>query len=84
MLTNSKIALSVAVFLSAAGVSASPHAFAESNYLDRDGYAPSYQNGKGERTQMNRLPRGNALHGEHERQPDAPQRWIEDPASPGG
>jgi hypothetical protein len=83
MLANSMIALSVAVLLSA-GVSASPHAFAESNYLDRDGYAPSYQSGKGERAQMNRPHRGNVLRGEHERPLDAPLRWIDDPASPGG
>jgi hypothetical protein len=33
---------------------------------------------------MNRYDRGISIRGEHGRQPGAPLRWIDNPASPGG
>jgi hypothetical protein len=83
MFTKSTIALSFAAVLSAASVPLTT-AFAKSNYLERDSYALSSQNGKGERAQMNRYHGGNAIRGEHPRQPGDPLRWIDNPASPGG
>jgi hypothetical protein len=84
MFTKSTIALSFAAVLSATSVSLTTHAFAENSYLDWDGYAPSSQNGKGERAQMNRYHGRDAIRAEHPRQPGTPLRWIDNPASPGG
>jgi hypothetical protein len=85
MFTKSTIALSFAAVLSAASLPLTTHAFAENSHLDWDGYAPSSQNGKGEKAQMNRYHVGNATRGEHPRQPGTPLlRWIDNPASPGG
>jgi hypothetical protein len=84
MLTKSKIGLSFAVVLGAASATAATHAFAGNACLDWACYATSSQNGKGESKQMNRHPMANAARGEHPRQPDAPLRWIDNPASPGG
>jgi hypothetical protein len=84
MFTKSTIALSFAAVLSAASLPLTTHAFAEGNFLERNGCAPSSQNGTGERAQMNRCHGGNAIRGEHPRQPDTTLRWIDNPASPGG
>jgi hypothetical protein len=84
MFAKSTIALSFAAILSAAPALLTTRAFAGNDHLDRDRYAPSFQDGKGERAQMNRYERGIAIRGEHPREPGTPLRWIDNPASPGG
>jgi hypothetical protein len=81
MFTKSTIALSFAAVLSAASVPLTTYAFAERNYLELDGHAPSPLNEKGKKAQMNRYHGENAIRGEH---PQQPLRWIDNPASPGG
>jgi hypothetical protein len=84
MFTKSKIAMSVAVILSAAAVSLSTQVFAEGSHMSHDDHATSSQKGKAARAQMNVDYRGNTISGERPRQPDAQPSWIEDPASPRG
>jgi hypothetical protein len=84
MLSRSRITLSFAVILGAAAAALSTHAFAENGRLGWDGHATSSQAGKGARAQMNLYLGGNAIRAERLRPQALPQRWIDNPASPGG
>ena len=84
MPSQSKIALSFAVILGAAAAALSTPAFAENGRLGSDGHATSSQTGKGARVQMKLYRGGNAIRAERPRPQALPQRWIDNPASPGG
>jgi hypothetical protein len=84
MITKSKIALYLALALSTGSVSL---ATASEDYDAHErslGYAMSFPEAGVERAQVNRPHIMESILGTRPRREDAPGRWIDNPASPGG